>query len=262
MTRHQTKMLKKYDLFLDDDSRLKPIDTEFVYPAKDILEHLGSSPRTACRIVSLFSSFLNGPILEVGGGVGQITNELMRVHSAVTVLEPDVDLYSNLVDKFSQYPTISVSNSSINTFQNKTLFGSAVYVNVLEHIANDRGELISANRTLLPGGTVVIFSPALPFLYGSLDGLSGHFRRYRKKELISVVKDAGFEVVHDEYFDPIGILPYLFMYRLLRIRSIGSGGMFIYDHAILPLSTLFSKMVGKRIIGKNLLVVGQKSDQT
>jgi hypothetical protein len=51
------------------------------------------------------------------------------------------------------------------------------------------------------------------------------------------------------------------MYRLLKIRSIGGGGMFIYDHLILPISTQLSKLSRGTLIGKNLLVIGEKLEE-
>ena len=94
-----------------------------------------------------------------------------------------------------------------------------------------------------------------------MDGLSKHFRRYSKTGLISTIEKAGYKVIHTEYFDFVGILPYFIMYRLLKIRSIGGGGMFIYDHLILPISTQLSKLSRGTLIGKNILVVGEKLEK-
>jgi hypothetical protein len=48
------------------------------------------------------------------------------------------------------------------------------------------------------------------------------------------------------------------MYRLLKVRTIGSGGMFVYDNIILPISTMLERLARGRLIGKNLLIVGRK----
>ena len=41
----------------------------------------------------------------------------------------------------------------------------------------------TAHELLVPGGTLAVFVPALPRLYGSLDYKSGHHRRYRRGDL-------------------------------------------------------------------------------
>ena len=63
-------------------------------------------------------------------------------------------------------------------------FDSILYINVLEHIEDDRAELLSAYRALPVGGFLLLFVPALPQLYSKFDRSVGHFRRYYKKELI------------------------------------------------------------------------------
>jgi len=258
--RHQSKMLKKYSLSPHEASKNSDETFDSVYPAKDLLEHLASSSRTAKRVVSRFSEYLRGPVLEVGGGVGQISDELIRSGHSVTVLEPDEALFENLAKRFSDDELIDVVRGTVGTLQKNAIFGSAIYINVLEHIADDKEELRRVSKFLVPNGTVVVFSPALPSLYGTMDGLSRHFRRYSKDQLISTLKSAGFEPIHVEYFDSVGIIPYLVAYRFFKIRTIGGGGMFLYDNIILPISTQLARLTRGRLIGKNLLIIGKKTN--
>ena len=234
----------------------------FEYSGVDILAHLACSQKTAKRVVSLFSEYLGSRILEVGGGLGQISEVLVDSDIDLLTLEPDPHLFGKLEEKFHPLPRFEVQNLTVESLlvEGKLAaeFDSAIYINVLEHIADDSAELINVRKLLKSGGNVVIFSPALPILYGTMDGLSGHFRRYTKSELIDLVRDSGFEVIHVEYFDFVGIFPYFFMYRFLKVRTIGSGGMFVYDNIILPISTLLGRMTRGRLIGKNLLIVGRK----
>jgi hypothetical protein len=199
-----------------------------------------------------------GPVLEVGGGLGQISNALVKSGLSVSILEPDLTLFEDLSKRFADVTPIEVIRGTVGTFKATRRYGSAIYINVLEHIADDVDELRRVSKFLTPNGVVVIFSPALPSLYGTMDGLSGHFRRYTKKELISKLQSAGFQLVHVEFFDPVGVLPYFFAYRVLKIRTIGGGGMFVYDNIILPISTMLEKLARGRLIGKNLLIVGRK----
>lgn len=234
----------------------------FEYSGVDILAHLACSQKTARRVVSLFSKFLGNRILEVGGGLGQISEVLVSDNSDLLTLEPDPHLFRKLEEKFHPSTGFKVQNLTVEKLLGEGKLGaefdSAIYINVLEHIADDNSELVNVGKFLKTGGNVVIFSPALPILYGTMDGLSGHFRRYTKSELIDLVRDSGFEVIHVEYFDFVGIFPYFFMYRFMKVRTIGSGGMFVYDNIILPISTVLGRLTRGRLIGKNLLIVGRK----
>ena len=59
-------------------------------------------------------------------------------------------------------------------------FGSAVMINVLEHIADDQGALAAISDRLRPGGHLVIWVPAFPFLYSRFDEKLGHDGGYTR----------------------------------------------------------------------------------
>jgi 2-polyprenyl-3-methyl-5-hydroxy-6-metoxy-1,4-benzoquinol methylase len=261
---NRKKMLTRVsDFQISKQDYKNTIDADlFEYGGVDILAHLACSQKTAKRVVSLFSEYLGSRVLEVGGGLGQISDVLIDDDIDLVTLEPDAHLFGKLKEKYDQLSNPEVQNLTVEGLlvEGKLAaeFDSAIYVNVLEHIADDNSELVNVGKLLKTGGNVVIFSPALPILYGTMDGLSGHFRRYTKSELIDLVRDSGFEVIRVEYFDFVGIFPYFFMYRFLKVRTIGSGGMFVYDNIILPISTVLGRLTRGRLIGKNLLIVGSK----
>ena len=261
---NRQSMLRRVSSYQISKSEYKnTIDADlFEYSGVDILAHLACSQKTAKRVVSLFSKYLGSRVLEVGGGLGQISDVLVDDDIDLVTLEPDAHLFGKLKEKYDQLSNPEVQNLTVEGLlvEGKLAaeFDSAIYVNVLEHIADDNSELVNVGKLLKTGGNVVIFSPALPILYGTMDGLSGHFRRYTKSELIDLVRDSGFEVIHVEYFDFVGIFPYFFMYRFMKVRTIGSGGMFVYDNIILPISTVLGRLTRGRLIGKNLLIVGRK----
>ena len=261
---NRKKMLSRVsDFQISKQDYKNTIDADlFEYGGVDILAHLACSQKTAKRVVSLFSEYLGSRVLEVGGGLGQISDVLIDDDINLVTLEPDAHLFGKLKEKYDHLSNPDVQNLTVEGLlvEGKLAaeFDSAIYVNVLEHIADDNSELVNVGKLLKTGGNVVIFSPALPILYGTMDGLSGHFRRYTKSELIDLVRDSGFEVIHVEYFDFVGIFPYFFMYRFLKVRTIGSGGMFVYDNIILPISTVLGRLTRGRLIGKNLLIVGRK----
>src|SRR6185436_9726599 len=87
---------------------------------------------------------------------------------------------------------------------------TAVCLNVLEHIADDRGSLASIHRLLEPGGRLVLLVPAIPAIFGTLDDKLGHFRRYTPRHLRERYAEAGFQMRHIEYFNLAGIAGWWF----------------------------------------------------
>src|SRR5690606_34337499 len=90
------------------------------------------------------------------------------------------------------------------------------YVNVLEHIENDLEELKWMYSNIETGGHVCLFSPALPFLFGSHDERVGHFRRYTKNELVEKAQKAGFSIKKAIYFDFPGVPLWWINFVLLK----------------------------------------------
>src|SRR5579872_4366058 len=107
--------------------------------------------------------FLTGDILEVGAGIGSNTKILNTGGSGRWVcLEPDPQLVSQLIANSSgtqqshPYETVCGTLQSLPGQQ----FDTIIYIDVLEHIENDRDELLAAGTHLRPGGHLIVLSPA------------------------------------------------------------------------------------------------------
>lgn len=93
---------------------------------------------------------------------------------------------------------------------------------VLEHIDDDREALAQWRRLLKPGGTLAIFVPAFQFLWSAHDDLNMHRRRYTRRQLISRLRDAGFDVTFSSYWNFALFCPaaaYCLVSRLLPKRK-------------------------------------------
>lgn len=90
---------------------------------------------------------------------------------------------------------------------------------VIEHIEDDRGALAEFGRVLRPGGWMLIYTPALPWLYNEHDRIVHHKRRYRRDELQEKLRSAGYEIAHLAYVNGL-VLPLVLLARgLARVRS-------------------------------------------
>jgi len=133
---------------------------------------------------------------------------------------------------------------------------SIAYINVLEHIADDAAELQLAHSVLRPGGTLLVFVPALQWLYSDFDRSIGHVRRYHREPLARLVRTCGFEILRLRYFDIAGVLPWLVTMVWPRGR-LRPASVRLYDRLVTPVMRRIER-VFEPPIGKNLLLVARR----
>jgi hypothetical protein len=113
---------------------------------------------------------------------------------------------------------------------------------VLEHIEDDRAALARLHRLLVEDGHLVLSVPALPSLFGFHDEQLGHYRRYTRRSLRSVLS-AAFDVQRMRYFG-LGFLPITAYYSRFRRRPypIGSVGSGVVSRAFRGLCALEARV--------------------
>ena len=220
-------------------------------------------------ILDVFAPYLGSHLVEVGAGTGSFSELLVdRKVRSLSLVEPSGTMHQILQDRVQQFPSstkVTVYNSlfaevfdQIRTAQQPD---SIIYVNVLEHIDNDQLELETVWETLAPGGRVFVFVPALQSLYGKFDKSVGHFRRYSRSELENKCRAAGFKILKSNYFDLLGVVPWWLQYRLFRASTLRPGAVKLYDRYIISIAKALESLVYPPI-GKNLLLIGEKSPKT
>lgn len=226
------------------------------YNASRELEVLSNTPVSTRIIVDELAPAVGHRVLEVGSGLGLITAELVARGHEVTALEPDPSLFARAAENGSPARRI---NATLADAGLEGKFDTVLYVNVLEHIADDIAELALARERLVPGGNVVIFVPAMPALYGTMDAVSGHHRRYRRAELRAVMVRAGLRPGQVRNFDLVGLVPYWLSYRVMRRTVLGQATVGLYDKVVIPVSLAVSRVVRRRGPGKNLVATGSQA---
>jgi SAM-dependent methyltransferase len=81
-----------------------------------------------------------------------------------------------------------------------------VCLNVLEHLADDRGTLRRLHAALAPGGCLLLLVPAHEWLFGAIDRAIDHQRRYEQAGLVAKLEEAGFRVEHTRFFNRLGVV--------------------------------------------------------
>ena len=228
------------------------------YFGKD-LEALSFAQNYHKWVLEEFIPYLGDRVAEVGGGTGNFSEFLLSTDiKELMVFEPSVNMFTLLEKKFAQKSNVQTINAFLEdrSYQHRDTIDSVCYVNVLEHIKDDRAALFHAHQILRRKGHILIFAPALPFLYSEFDKMVGHYRRYAKKELIEIVTSAGFSIKKVKYFDIAGIIPWYIAFVLLK-RSTTDFNVSLYDKLIVPFMRKIEALITP-IIGKSLIVVGQK----
>lgn len=234
---------------------------KIVYVGKD-LEAMSFAENYHRWILEEFRPFLGRKIVEVGAGTGSFSAMLLDERPETLALVEPSEMFERLRENVGRIETATRVDFFQSIFRETAAKLSEqpdtiLYVNVLEHIEDDAGELESVRETLAPGGNCLIFVPAFQALYGAFDRKVGHFRRYAKKELEEKARRAGFAIVRSNYFDFAGVVPWFVKYRILKSDSLDAGAVAAYDKYAVPWTRRFERLVGAPV-GKNVLAVFRK----
>ena len=146
--------------------------------------------------------YINSSVLEIGPGTGHNVQYYKNKASQITLLETNKNLANSLKSKFDEDKKIIVLNTDIH-IQEKT-FDTIMYMDVLEHIEDDKNEINRALEQLKPGGNIIFFVPAYQFLYSDFDKAIGHVKRYSKHFFLTFKEDKRISIIELKYFDSIG----------------------------------------------------------
>jgi SAM-dependent methyltransferase len=138
------------------------------------------------------------------------------------------------------------------TLPSAACFDAILYVDVLEHLADDAAELRRAARLLRrPGGVLIILAPAHGWLYSPFDRAIGHHRRYTRRSLARVIP-AELTRLTLRYLDSVGLLASAANRFVLRRSLPTERDIVRWDRLMVPLSRHLDRWLGFRV-GKSVL---------
>ena len=189
-----------------------------------ILARLSRAPRFNAWMAELVKPWCGRRVLEIGSGTGNMTRQLvprdayvasdinplyLQTLRALTCDRPYLDVTLTDVTKGDSFPSIPGG------------FDTVVCLNVIEHVSDDVGALRNVRDALGPGGRAVVLVPRGPGLFGTLDEVLGHQRRYTEATLRRLALDAGLEPVKIIPFNRVGTPAWWLNGKLLRRRHFG-----------------------------------------
>jgi SAM-dependent methyltransferase len=204
-----------------------------------------------------------GRVIEHGAGVGDLSRLLLeRGVGPMALTEPDPQLVGILKPKFAGRGDVEVTGSTLEEYLEKmgpSCADAVVSSNVLEHVVDDEACLAAMWSLLRPGGTLALYVPARPELYGDFDREVGHQRRYRRPELRAKLERARFETQLLHYRNIVGAVGWLVLGRFLKHKSVGKGSVWVHDRIVFPVSRYIEDRVPLPY-GSNLLCFAKKKD--
>jgi len=207
--------------------------------------------------------FITGRVLEVGAGIGSnITPLINATVQDWLALEPDSALAGEIERRLQENTLPSQCRVQVGTIADippRQAFDTILYIDVLEHIEDDRGEVARAATLLRPGGRIVVLGPAHQFLYSPFDQSVGHFRRYNLMSLERLIPD-GCVVEAGFMLDSVGFFASLANRFVLRSAMPTKAQIASWDRMIVPLSRLVDPLSRYRF-GKSAVMVWRPVDQ-
>jgi SAM-dependent methyltransferase len=210
-------------------------------------------------ILRIAKPYLGRRVAEIGAGVGNFAAILIEEVpiQELFLIEPARNLHSQLEGRFGRDPRVRIVKDVLSDAFAFQGLQSLVAINTIEHIENDEEFLQLTYKALAPGGTVVLFAPALQAIFGSLDQSFDHFRRYNKRILIKLLQNAGFSLEKSLYLNFPGIISWFLAGKILRQQTLGMRQVRFYDTWAIPVIARIEHFCSPPL-GQSILAIARK----
>ncbi len=196
-------------------------------------------------------------VLEVGCGIGNLTRRFMEHCSRIIGIDTS-DLFIRHLK--IDFPGLELHNFDISDERVRSLsdrkIDAVIAINVLEHVKEDEKAMANMRELLLPGGKLLLFVPALSWLFGTIDRSLAHHRRYDKADLVRKVEAAGFTVEKVFFSNFIGIFGWFMNSRVFKRRTFPIIQPILFDKLVPTLAKI--EKAFPPFIGMNLTLVARK----
>lgn len=174
------------------------------------------------RVLAMARVLLPGRLLEVGCGAGALLADLRPLGFECRAFEPSARAREIARTIHQDRPAVEIAERPAPGWAGA--FDVVVAFEVLEHIESDRAALIQWRKWLKAGGSLLLSVPAHRRRWSASDEWAGHYRRYDRADLESILEAAGFVIDRIEcYGFPLSnlILPLRAAMHRRRLRAEG-----------------------------------------
>lgn len=223
------------------------------------LERMSKTVNYNNWIYELIKPFIGKRILEIGCGIGNMTQFFLD-YEAIVAIDNSPECIESMKSRFSHQTNLQIVNYDISDEKFGELrendFDTIVCINVLEHIKDDLQALKHCFQLFNERGRLILFVPALKILYGTVDRADSHYRRYTKIELTNKLGEAGFIIKKVAYANFFGIFPWVLHSKILR-KALHPPKQMVFFDKLMPFCSFWEKLFSPPI-GLNLFFVCDK----
>ena len=210
-------------------------------------------------IISLLSPYIGSRVLEVGCGIGTVTEALLDRADLVFGIERNEACIGPLLAAVGANPRFVLKACSLEECDIGLLlrqaFDTVVCVNHLENIQDDANALrIFGSFVAEQAGRVVLLVPAVPAAYGPFDAALGRCRRYTRRSLADAIERAGLTPRVIQYSNLVGLLGWFYNARVAQIAEQSDTQVKMFDTLVAPWASVAERVI-RPPIGLSLLAV-------
>ena len=200
------------------------------------LEVLARTERLNQWLYSKLADGIHGDVLEIGSGIGNLSRFIVAAADRVVLSDVEPAFLATLRKAYAGDSRVTVTAYDLLAPPPPDIaarrFDAIVAVNVIEHVEDDVTLAGHLAGLLKPGGKLVVYVPACPFAYSTMDVALGHFRRYTPASLSALLRRAGLMPDPPRYFNFVGLLGWLFNGRALRREQLRPAQMALFDRLV------------------------------
>lgn len=200
---------------------------------KEILDAFSVAPRFNRWMANTIRPYVGKCVLEIGAGMGNLTRQMIGGRDRYVATDTDSEHLERLRTRLAHRPALETAICDLSNTAHFTAFresmDTVVCLNVLEHLKDDLLCLRNIHSTLAAGGRAIILVPCDQGLYGTLDEILGHERRYSHDELRNRMEKAGFRVETILNFNHISRPGWYVTGKLLRRSRISRSQLKMFD---------------------------------
>ncbi len=235
-----------------------PNSNEFNYSGTE-LDSLAHAHNYYAWVLRQFEPYLGAKVVEVGAGIGTFSQFLLSVPRVkeLVAIEPGANTYPHLQERFAGNPRVRTVRGYLGEHYSSLAANAVVAVNVLEHVADHEAFLRQAHDGTVSGGALLLFVPALPGIFGTLDKAFEHERRYTRASLRNVIASTGWNVKRVTYMNFPGIAAWFLAGRVMKKTHIAAAEAKAYDRLVVPWLSRIESIVAPPI-GANLIAIATR----
>ncbi len=225
----------------------------------EILDTLSSARHFNAWMADTIRPFTGRRILEIGAGIGNLSRCLVPRRELYIASDIDQEHLARLRTRLAHRPNFRAVACDLSQPEDfaplRDSVDTVVCLNVLEHVEDDHLGLRNIYSTLTPGGRAIILVPEGMSVYGELDRVLGHCRRYSETELREKMQAAGFTLDTVFQFNRVTRPGWWWNGRILKRKHFSRLQLGIFDRLVW-LWRILDRFIPWK--GTSIIAVGRK----